>query len=71
MFINPKVAIEQGWVVSAEGQPLLDLDEKSPGYQIQQNGIDLRVDLIKQVMNGGIVGIDFKTKPEYFDIPMT
>lgn len=68
MFINPEIAIKEGWIVPAEGCPPLELNENNPGYQIQQNGIDIRVNIIKQVANGGIVGVDFKTKPIYQDI---
>lgn len=70
MFINPEIAIKEKWIVQAEGCPPLELDHKKPGYQIQQNGIDIRVNIIKQVGSGGVVGKDFKTNPEYLDVPI-
>ena len=70
MFINPEIAIKEEWIVSAKGCPPLDLDKGSPNYQLQQNGIDIRVNIVKQVESGGVVGKSFKTNPDYWEVPL-
>ena len=43
MIINPQTIIDQGIIVPADGEPVMILDPDDDEYQLQQNGIDLRL----------------------------
>lgn len=52
MFINPKVAIEKGWITGI----------RNPDNQIQPNAIDFTLDIVKFVDSGSIAIVGEHTK---------
>ncbi len=49
-IINPQEMLDQGAVYPMEGQPAIITDPKDPECQLQQNGIDLRVNEVQGVV---------------------
>lgn len=75
MFINPQTAIKEGWITTRDGYSPIVEDLKHSECQIQQNGIDLRIDNIQMITGGSedtegiVIGHTKKVLPKYTDPP--